>query len=123
MKWFRLSAAQGNAQGQGFLGFMLKKGRGVLQDYKEAAKWFRLSAEQGDAEAQNNLSIMYHKGLGVLQDNVRAHMWVNIAAVNGSDDASKNRDIIAAKMTTEDISKAQSMARECMESNYKNCGY
>jgi len=41
---------------------------------------------------------------------------------NGYDIASKNRDIVAAKMTSADISKAQSMARECMAKDYKNCG-
>ena len=33
------------------------------------------------------------------------------------------RDEVAGLMTTEDISKARSMARECMSSGYTKCGY
>jgi len=34
---------------------MYRRGQGVSQNYKTAAKWFRLAAEQGDAAAQFNL--------------------------------------------------------------------
>tara|TARA_B100001093_G_scaffold465392_1_gene483011 strand:+ start:812 stop:979 length:168 start_codon:yes stop_codon:yes gene_type:complete len=42
---------------------------------------------------------------------------------NGDKEAGVWRDEIASKMTSADISKAQSMAKECMSSNYKNCGW
>lgn len=58
-----------------------------------------------------------------LYDNVLAHMWYNLSAANGSDLGGKNRDIIAERMTAEDISKAQAMARKCMDSDYQDCGY
>ena len=86
-------------------------------------KWYRLAAEQENADAQNNLGVMYFKGKGVLQDNVTAHMWYNIAAANGHKKSGEWRDQIAAKMTPASIAEAQSMARECMSSNYKNCGW
>ena len=50
-------------------------------------------------------------------------MWYNIASANGDKPAAEWRDKIAAKMTTADISKVQPMARECISSNYKNCGW
>jgi len=46
---FRLSAEQGYAPAQSYLGVMYKDGKGVPQEYKEAVKWYRLSAEQGYA--------------------------------------------------------------------------
>ena len=49
MKWFRLSAEQGNADAQGNLGLIYVTGQGVTQDFKEAAKWYRLAAVQGNA--------------------------------------------------------------------------
>ena len=58
-----------------------------------------------------------------LHDNVLAHMWYNLSAANGSDLGGKNRAIIATRMTAEDISKAQAMARKCMNSDYQDCGY
>ena len=101
---------------------MYADGQGVPQDYKEAAKWYRLAAEQGDASAQTNLGFMYADGQGVLADFVRAHRWFNIASANGHKNGAKGRDMAAQEMISEDISKAQAMARECMSSNYQNCG-
>jgi len=69
------------------------------------------------------LGVMYEFGRGVLQNNVMAHMWYNIASANGHDKAGEWRDERAGLMTNDDISKAQEMARECMNSNYQNCGY
>ena len=66
---------------------------------------------------------MYELGNGVLQDNIRAHMWYNIASANGNKKSSDWRDERAGLMTSADISEAQKMARECMSSNYQNCGW
>ena len=98
-------------------------GHGVPQDYAEAAKWFRLAAEQGYTDAQFFLGLVYQDGKGVLQDNVMAHMWYNITSANGDAIAGGLRDEIAKEMTSADISKAQAMARECMNSGYTKCGY
>ena len=57
VRLYRLSAEQGNADGQYELGRMYFQGQGVPQDYKEAVKWYRLSAEQGFANAQHNLGV------------------------------------------------------------------
>ena len=120
-KEFAALAGQGYQDAQYNLGLMYHNGQGFKQDYKQAIKWFTRAAEQGFAEAQYNLAAMYHNGQGVPQDNVYAHMWFNLAAANGNEPASKNRDIVAKRMTTADISKAQSLARECLKKNYKGC--
>jgi hypothetical protein len=52
-----------------------------------------------------------------------AYMWLNIGSANGIENTGKYRDIVAKMMTPADISKAQAMARECMSSDYKKCGY
>jgi len=121
LKWFRLAAEQGLAGAQFNLGLMYEKGRGVPQNDKTAAKWWKLSAEQGLADAQYNLGLMYEKGRGVIQDNVYAHMWGNLAASNGNEIGGKLRDLVAKKMTTSQLEKAQDLARECMKKNYKGC--
>ena len=92
-------------------------------DYVTALQEWRSWAEQGNASAQYNLGLMYQKGTGVLQNNILAHMWYNIAAANGAEKSGEWRDKIASKMTPASIAEAQSMARECMSSNYKNCGW
>ena len=117
LREWRPLAEQGDADAQYNLGIMYENGRGVPQDYAEAVKWYRKAAEQGHASAQRNLGYMYDKGKGVPQDYVQAHMWSNLAASRlppGTDrDMSvENRDIVAAKMTPADVSKAQRLARE-----------
>ena len=102
---------------------MYSNGKGVPQDNAEAVKWYRLAAEQGYDKAQNYLGIMFELGDGVLQDNTMAHMWYNIASANGGDKSGEWRDGLAGRMTSADISKAQVMARECMNSGYTKCGY
>ena len=114
-------AEKGDSVAQYSLGYIYANGDGVPQDYKSAVKWFRLAAEQGDSDAQSNLGHMYQYGIGVPQDYVLAHMWYNISASNGFTSERNFRDIIAGKMTSEQIAKAQQMARECQLKDYKDC--
>ena len=76
----------------------------------------RARAEQGDAEAQFNLGVMYATGEGVPQDDVQAHLWFNLAASRLTGEqreiAVRGRDNVADRMTPEDRSEAQRLARE-----------
>ena len=116
-------AEQRDAYAQYNLGVMYSDARGVPQDYKEALKLFTLAAKQGDAMAQFNVGVTYRNGWGVVADYVVAHMWYDISATNGLEIAAGNREKLAKKMTSEDISKAQALARVCTSSNYEKCGY
>jgi len=121
LKKFKSAAAKKNARAQLGLGDMYFHGYGVVQDYAEAVRWYKLPASQGNTAAQYQLGVMYGIGQGVVQDYARAHMWFNLAAVSGDKDAIKNRDIVAARMTAQQISEAQKMARECQARNFKQC--
>jgi TPR repeat protein len=121
LRELRPLAEQGNADAQSNVGWMYNNGEGVTQNYKEAVKWYRLAAELGNAYAQINLGTMYAYGQGVMQNNVYAHMWFNIAASNGNVTALKNRNILTRKMMAADISKAQDLARACVQKNLKAC--
>ena len=116
LRWYKLAAEQGDAVAQGKLGVMYREGQGVPQDYEEALRWYKLAAEQGYAVAQGNLGSSYSKGEGVTQDYVLAHMWYNLATsqLSGEDreTAVRNRDIIAEKMTSEQLAEARRLARE-----------
>ena len=70
------------------------------------------AAEQGDADAQLNLGVMYANGKGVPQDFILAHMWFNLAAAQGDARARKNSDKVASRMTPDQLSEAQRLARE-----------
>ena len=114
VKWYRLSAEQGEAEAQHSLGLSYSLGRGVPLDYKEAVRWYRMSATKGSARAQSNLGAMYVVGKGVALDYVEAHKWFNIAGANGLDEGRKFRDKIEKRMTHEQIDKAQRLAKEWM---------
>ena len=114
LKIFKPLATQGHAQAQLNLGVMYDNGKGVTQHYKEAMKWYRLAAEQGNPSAQYHLGSMYFEGRGVTQDYIRAHMWWNLMSA-------ASRDIVAERMTPQQIEKAQDMARACEVRNFKGC--
>jgi TPR repeat protein len=121
VRWYKLAAEQGYTDAQFNLGVIFSNGQGVAQDYVEAARWYKLAAAQGNVRAQNNLATRYEKGQGVEKSNLKSFMWYNLAAVGGYADAVKNREIVAAKMTPQQISEAQKLARECQARNFKNC--
>jgi TPR repeat protein len=116
VKWYRKAADQGDAEGEHMLGVMYDTGQGVTQDYQQAAEWFRKASGQGYPQAQYNLGIMYYTGQGVPQDLVQAHMWIHLAASKFSEKerepAVKARDVVASRMTPEQIAEAQTLAGE-----------
>jgi TPR repeat protein len=77
-------------------------------------KWHRLAAEQGHVSALTNLGVSYGTGQGVIS---------NLAGAQGHENGSENRDATAKQMTPSNISKAQEMARVCLEKNYKGCRF
>ncbi len=81
-------------------------------DYATALKEFRVLAEQGYAGAQNNLGLMYFMGRGVPQDVVQAHLWLNVAAAQGHELARKFRDLLAERMTPDQVADAHGLAWE-----------
>lgn len=125
VKWYKMSAAQGYADGQSSLASMYESGTGVLQNYAEAARLFKLSASQGNTVAQMSLGMMYWEGNGVPHDLVRAHMWMNLSAAQGnilaSQSAARFRDKISNLLSPKQIERAQQMAKECHDRKYKNC--
>ena len=59
---------KGEADAQNTLGLAYKNGRGVPQDYAQAAQWFQEAAEQGNAVAQRNLGMEVSRGAGLKSD-------------------------------------------------------
>ena len=121
LREWRPLADQGDADAQSNLGLMYDTGQGVPQNAAEAVKWYRLAADQGNASAQYNLGLMYANGQGVTQDYVKAYEWLSLSVAQGRDNAKDLRDLAAAELTPQDLSKAQAIATKCFESKYKNC--
>ncbi len=76
-------AMSGNPRAASDLGQCYAVGRGVPQDYSEAAKWFRKAAEQGLPVAQFRLAGALLHGWGVTQNTREALTWYQRAAEHG----------------------------------------
>ena len=121
LKWYRLAAEQGDATAGHQLGVMHHYGWGVKTNYKEALRFYRLAAPQV-VQSQYSLGAMYYQGQGVDQDIVIAYMWFYVAAENGNPRSKGNINVLAKEMKPKQIAKAEKLARECVEKNYKDCG-
>lgn len=112
--WYRKSADQNYAPAQRLLASLYVLGHGVPQDYGQAALWGGKAADQGDERAQSGLGQLYADGKGVPQDYLEAYFWLNLAAARSKgkeqERVTKARDEAAAKLTPDDLSKAQQRA-------------
>jgi uncharacterized protein len=108
-------AKLGDMKSAAQLGRMYEMGRGVPQDYSEAAKWYYRAADRGDPQAQYGLALLYNKGLGVRRDYVLAEMWLNLSASQAVGDSrdyvARMRDSIASKMTPSQLAASERLAR------------
>jgi len=109
-------AERGVAAAQSYLGFMFETGRGVPQNYTEAAMWYRRAAEQGDSSAQYSLGLLYDKGFGVPRDIIEANKWLNLSAAAAPRRAREARvrirDAVTTKMTRGELAQARLRALE-----------
>jgi len=82
-------AQRGGRIAQSTLGLLYDYGKGVPQDYKEAAKWYLLSIAQGadGPEVPDRLAWMYRFGKGVTQEPKEALKWYRVAAGLGKTSA------------------------------------
>jgi TPR repeat protein len=87
-------------------------GRGVPQDFAEAARWFERSADQGYTKAQHNLGAVYAVGKGVKRDYSKAYMWLSLCAASGDSSCTGQRDLVAGKLSASKLTAAQRLTRE-----------
>lgn len=88
IKWTRLAAENGIADGQFRMGWYYHVGDGVPKDAEEERKWYLLAAEQGHMYAQANLGISLAQGRdGASQDYRKSIAWLIAAADQGHSNA------------------------------------
>lgn len=128
VRWYRKSAIQGNGMAQMALGMMYFDGKGVTRSHQTAFTWLKPAAERGEPLAQVTLGTMYEAGDGVPQDFLQAHMWFSLAAASFSDTrnpsvagprevAVMTREMLAERMTQDQIAEAQKLAKEWTPKN------
>ena len=121
VKYNLIAAELGSETAQVQQAVFFGKGVGVDLDVQQSLNWFLAAARQGNKYAQKSAGMLMALGRGVPQDFVQAYVWLNIAAANGEAGSAGMRDELADMMTKEDISKAQSLSKQCISSKYKEC--
>ncbi len=109
IKWYGMAAEQGHAGAQCNLAVMHQNGWGVPQNEEEAVRLFTLAAEQGVAEAMIALGRHFAMDFSEAYDPVQAYKWFSLAALLGEIDAAVKRDIIAAKLTVEQVADGNAL--------------
>jgi TPR repeat protein len=104
-------AQQGNLEAQAYMGYLYATGRGVPQNYTQAAIWYRRAAEQGHSGAQYELGLLYDKGQGVPVNVIEAEKWLILATAaapkTAADDRTRMRDAVRTKMTLGELGQAR----------------
>ena len=59
-----------------------------------------------------NHGLLLAKGQGVFEDPVEAYKWLNVAAAQGHANALKNRDLLAARLSREQLEEGQRRATQ-----------
>ena len=88
VKYLRLAADQGDADGAFGLATMYAAGEGVARDPKAAREWMTRAAQSGHRAAVHSIALAYVKGgLGVAdaeRGSPEALQWIQMAAANDS---------------------------------------
>ena len=104
----RKKAEAGDSSAAFELGHAYDTGRGVRQNFQQAAFWYRKGADGGNAAAQRSLGVLYWFGEGVEKDKAEAVKWYHKAAKQG--DANAMFDLGAAYYNGEGVNVDDTLA-------------
>jgi len=111
VKWWKLSAEQGDSRAQFNLGQMYRDGRGVTKDHKTAMKWYLLAVED-----DGNYANLWHSGLiggaslGINQQKAGSSSSSAKNATNANMESLSSQDNqqgISEKLQAPDLAAAQ----------------
>lgn len=120
----KAAAEKGGAEAQFRYAEMLRDGRGVAKNMKEAAKWTRKAADAGHARAQCQMGLFYMNGLGVDRDEDKAVEWLEKAAKQNNAQSQYNLGIYHARFSDkESIRLALKWLNEAVKQDYADAEY
>jgi TPR repeat protein len=109
---FRITADQGLADAQNYLGIMNQNGQGIAIDHDQAIAWYRKAALQGHIRAQANLGFAIGTNNADENKQNEALAWLSIASQQGDVSAEKGLIEIEPVMTPEKRQKINALAIE-----------
>jgi len=120
LRLIQAAAEAGHMPAQTELARMYRAGDGVEQDFTKMMGWYQRAAEQGDVGAQLFVADGFGYGYGVAPDLVEAYKWYEIAIQYWGSLAVRARDVLAEKMTDEQIAEAVRRAGNWLASHPQN---
>ena len=109
LKWYGLASEQGHPGALCDLAVMHQNGWGVPINEPEAIRLYSLAAEQGVAEGMLALGRHFAMDFSDAYDPVEAYKWLSLATLHNDIDAVSKRDIIADKLSAEQITEGNAM--------------
>ena len=109
LKWYGLAAEQGHSGAMCNLAIMHQNGWGVPLNEEEAVRLYSLAAEQGVAEAMLSLGRHFAMDFSDAYDPLEAYKWFSLAALHNDIDSASKRDMIADKLTVEQVAEGKAM--------------
>lgn len=98
---------------------MLRDGRGVAKNVREAVTWTRKAADGDLAAAQCQMGLFYMNGIGVDRDEDKAVEWLNKAAAQNHVQAQYNLGIYYAKFfDKESVRLSMKWLNEAVKQDY-----
>ena len=120
LSMIKSAAESGYLPAQTELARMYRAGDGVEQDFASMIAWYERAAEQGDVGAQLFVADGYGYGYGVEPDLVEAYKWYEIAIQYWGSLAVRARDVLAEKMTDEEVAEAVRRAGDWLATHPRN---
>jgi len=120
----KASAERGEAAAQFRYAEMLRDGRGVKKDVREAVVWTRKAADGGLSAAQCQMGLFYMNGLGVDRDEDKAVEWLKKAAEKNHAQAQYNLGIYYAKFSDKEaVRLALKWLNEAVKHDYADAQF
>ena len=118
------SAEKGDTAAQFRYAEMLRDGRGVKKDVREAVVWTRKAADAGHASAQCQMGLFYMNGIGVDRDEAKAVEWLKKAAAQNHAQAQYNLGNYYAKFSDrEAVRQAMKWLKEAVKQDYADAQF
>lgn len=120
----KMAAEKGDAEAQFRYAEMLRDGRGVAKNVREAVAWTRKAADGDLAAAQCQMGLFYMNGIGVDRDEDKAVEWLNKAAAQSHTQAQYNLGIYYAKFSDKEACRlAVKWLKEAAKEDYADAQY
>lgn len=117
----KTAAEKGGAEAQYRYAEMLRDGRGVAKNMKEAVNWTRKAADAGHARAQCQMGLFYMNGLGVDRDEDKAVEWLKKSAGQNNVQAQYNLGLHYARTRQDRL--AIKWLKEAAKEDYADAQY